>query len=305
MVKYITMRNIRSAFRFIVITLIMTSAAFLLPTKGLPQEWETILNITAFLFGILSGFAITILWTRLSDVRTNLIEENSYLESIFYLSSQYGHKILSDITELIDRYTISTVVNTLSDYDHSQDEFLNLYSYILHKLPNKKGEVDTVKDHMISAMNQIITTREKTLFFSRATLVTYMSGAIYALGIVLIAALFLNKTNSLTSIIITAMLSAVTMLVLVLISDLNKMRLWERLFLETNVNRAFDMLGRKRFYDPWILQQGLMRPKPGEVYRTVDTVDPVGAPKAAAEGRIIVKTWPKKDPLRFLYKKLL
>ena len=95
------MRSVRSILKLVVIIILISLAAFFSPEIGLGAEWDVIITVTAFLFGILSGFAITILWNRLSTVRRNLLEEGGNSVSILLSSRAFETKIYKKIEEAV------------------------------------------------------------------------------------------------------------------------------------------------------------------------------------------------------------
>jgi hypothetical protein len=85
--------------------------------------------------------------------------------------------------------------------------------------------------------------------------------------------------------ILTILLSSIIILVLILINDLNEMRLWLSIFLDSGINQLFDVIGKTRYYDWWLINMHYQTPLPGEKYRMRDR----------KTKKIIEKIAPKSD----------
>jgi ABC-type multidrug transport system fused ATPase/permease subunit len=270
-----------STFIFIAFVILASIFTFYGPELNPGFEITDVFPTTALLFGILSGFTVSILWGRLEKTRGCLTDETGIIYSIYYRSAVFGKTIQNKVSDLIDDYLIATTDAPLEEFNKSQDEFVKLYNYILNLKPSKEHTFE--RGDMLAMLDEDIKNRTHVLFHSMAKLVPYLSYSVYVLGFMLILLIFYMHNYTFASAVITILLSSTVVLVMLLIDDLNKMKLWANIFMEVNLNSIYDVIGKKRYYEEWLMKQGYQSPKPGETYRIRDK-----------SGKIIEKTAPKK-----------
>jgi hypothetical protein len=239
-----------------------------------------IFSATSLLFGILAGFSISILWGRQETVRGVLNSETAILYSIYFRSAILGEKVQKKLAELIDKYLITTLECPLHMFETSRDDFVSIYTYI------RELKVNEVlfwhRNKILEWLEKDFKNRVNTTFHAKTMLVPYLSYSVFLLGSMLLGLIIYMREPTMTSKVITIMLSSVVFLVMLLIRDLNQMKLWENIFIEVGVNQIFDVLGKKRFYNQTLLKLHYQEPKPGETYRTI------------VNGKMIEKTAPAK-----------
>jgi hypothetical protein len=273
----------RSTFVFLAFVIIISIVTFKAPTTPIAFDYEYLFQATSLLFGILSGFSISILWGRQDRIRTVLNNETAMLYAIYYRSAALGKTVQQKLADLIDSYLIPQIDYALSEYESSRASYLNVYSYV-RDLKVSQADKETKSD-MLDLLDENFKNRITTTFHAKTRLVPYLSYSLNLLGVMLLGLIFYVREVSLASKIVTIMLSSIVFLVLILLHDLNEMHLWFNIFLETGINQIFDAIGKKRYYDWWLLKMHYQEPKPGETYRTRDK----------KTGKIYEKTVPKKE----------
>ena len=165
-------------------------------------------------------------------------------------------------------------------FETSRDDFVSIYTYI------RELKVNEVlfwhRNKILEWLEKDFKNRVNTTFHAKTMLVPYLSYSVFLLGSMLLGLIIYMREPTMTSKVITIMLSSVVFLVMLLIRDLNQMKLWENIFIEVGVNQIFDVLGKKRFYNQTLLKLHYQEPKPGETYRTI------------VNGKMIEKTAPAK-----------
>jgi hypothetical protein len=255
----------KSTITFFVSVFIIISAATYLPISKPDFDIGPLFSSVSLLFGILSGFAISILWGRQERVRDSLNDETGILYSIYYRAASIGTDFQKRLADFIDAYLIPQLDYELSEYETSRKSFVDLYNFVLNY--DFKPKDNDSKKRMLELLERNLHNRVITSFHAKAKLVPYLSYSIYILGVILLGLIFSMREVSYVSTVITILLSSTVVLVLLLINDLNEMRLWLNVFLETGINQVFDVIGKKRYYDWWLMNLHYQKPRPGETYR--------------------------------------
>jgi len=256
--------------------------SMVVPATGPSTVTTDALNVSVFLFSILSGFTISILWERLSAVRDALGMETSHLLTIYALSRVFGKNVQKKLADAMDKYVILGLHFPLEMYEKSDKAFMELFKTV-EDLKPRTSKQDLVYEEMIGEMEEMEDSRMVTIYTAKLRLLNYLRFSLIALGAIVVGLLFWTRVPTLESQVLSFSLSLVVVVIYVVIVELNKLQIWEDALFETNVNRFYDLIGKTVFYDLELIQEGRHVPKPGEKYRTHDK-----------GGRIVTRVWPKK-----------
>ena len=275
------MREPRIWLPFVVLLVLLALVSFFGPSHGITDEMSYLLGVASFLFGIFSSFAINHLWTRLDSIRRELNQETATLNSLYDLAEMFGKDYQNKMADLIDKYLIATMEVPLDQYEYSANAYRKICELA------KRADVKTEKQgqaffHMLGLIGIMSETRVKTTFFGKTKLLSYLSLPTFILGGIILILIIYTKSSTILSSILTLLLSAVAVLVMLVVQDLNRLRPWEDVLFEVGVGQTFDLIKRLRYYEPALIESGRQIPRPGEKYRTKDS-----------KNRLVVKTWPK------------
>ncbi len=273
--------RVKLYFTYSIIVAVLAIASYFVIGVGFTELTTTMISVAAFLYGILGGFSITILWNRFSKTREDLNKETAAIRNVWSMSKVFGPKLMNRLAEAIDKYIIATLDNKLSDYIKSEGQFQKIRDVIQGWKVGGNKEEGTYED-ILSNLDSAEASRNSVAYLAQSSLLSYLSASVYVLSGMLVFLMFYTKSGETLSSLLTFAVSSVVALTMVIIRDLNMLRLWEHTLFEVEVGEIFDMIGRLRYYGKSVIDEGRWLPKQGEHYRT----------RASGDGLIVEKVWP-------------
>lgn len=211
-----------------------------------------ILTVTSVLFGFLTGFFISELWSRYTEVRQlQSMRSSNGLNMIKYAEYFYKNKKFeSEFKWLVER---SSIIDEIIEWDEGHIE-IPFYrkiedSFDFIKDKEVKSQKDSIYfDNLLDSYHaysedtvRLDTLGKERLFFSEWVMIILLS------LIITLSVLFLDISSAIYQIIILVF-PAIIVLAISIIYDLDSLK-WskETVSLEPNA-RIFDAIGVKRFY---------------------------------------------------------
>ncbi len=246
--------------------------AFILPTGRDNEAIKTILTITGILYGVIVGFFITYLWNRLERMREFVNTEVSNLSTYYLLSEDLvaysgEQKWLEKQRELIDRYVIEFTKVEWVDY-HKTDPYFNKIIASLREVPPIKTPNEReIYNQMTRILVDTTTARENLFNLGRIKLTKSQWLVLLFLAVILFFAIFYLKTPEIFSIIITAVLAVIDVILLFILYDLNSLTYGETIINFEPYQRVLDAIGKPRFYLKKDIKSGRIVPAKNKEYR--------------------------------------
>ena len=259
--KYIS--AIKGSFIALIIFII---AVILIPGKGSSREVEIILTISTFLFAILSGFFISRLNTRYDQIREALATEDAYWLALYKTGMFFGKNFLNKLRELVDKYIMVSFdfFGHGHYYKHNAVYFHQVYEE-LNKVkipPNSKAM--HMFDDAVNLLKDIEVVRNQNSVLSRERVTKGQWTVLLFLAGIIIFSIFFIKTTQIYSQIITVLLSTVLILVLLILRDLQELKLSGELIVTESGQEIFENIGKLRYYPEVDIKAGTVR-VPGHI----------------------------------------
>jgi len=241
---------------------------FVLINYFLPvYSFETIninlmISIVTFLFGFLITISFSMIWSRISSLKSALAIETGRLVSLFELSKFLGKEFSFRVLQNIDNYT----VNTLRDYVHYEIGRESIYSiYEDVPLMEIKNEVQkNSANSFLYVLGEWETLRETLEYLTRGGLLWTIKFTNYLLASVLVILLFLSRGDVFMNSLFIV-LSTIIVFILLIIEDYEDLRIGDYTYNISNSEQIFDLIGANRYYPKNLL--GRVELEPGKVYR--------------------------------------
>jgi len=229
------------------------TAAYIIPGAGKSDVVTTVLTVAGILFAICIGFFITDLWSRFENIRGSVAIEVSglitYLHFVKILGEFKAHRaFLKKQTELIDKYVKKFISVEWHDYQYTDPEFnaiLDSLKEIKELKTNKESETYSA---ILSVLGFVSDARKKMTILGQDRLSKAEWTVVLSLSITLIFCLFYLKEPTTTSIVFTGLLTSVTLLLLLILQDLDNLSYGEETISFEPYERIFDVIGKPRFY---------------------------------------------------------
>jgi hypothetical protein len=222
---------------------------FLISGRGYDDEVNMALTVSSFMFAILAGFFITRLNIRYDKIVESIAEEDAAWISLYQTSKIIKPSFAKHMADLIDRYYVISY-----DYyiGNSYKATAPIYFQVFDDFSNLKIK-NTIK---INAANQAFLTklqdvegcRNMTSIYVEQKITKGQWMALIALALIMIVCLFTIKSISPFSQLITVLLSTTIVLVLLIIHDLQLIKIaGQEVLLESGLE-VFDFIGKKRYF---------------------------------------------------------
>ncbi|OGY88009.1 MAG: hypothetical protein A2319_02185 [Candidatus Kerfeldbacteria bacterium RIFOXYB2_FULL_38_14] len=221
------------------------------------------LTVSTFLFAILAGFYISRLNSRYSEIRELISNEDAYFFTLFKTAKVYGEKFTNKIIDVIDKYYIVSFENKLDNYYKSTAPYLeNIYA-VLYEIKEKSDE--STYAGMLSILLSIETVRNKNSVIAKEKITKSQWLVLIGLTIIILLCLFYVNTNQIFFQALVIIISAVLILILLTIRDLQNLRLGGKIIpvLESG-QEVLESMGKLRYYNQQLIKSGVME-IPGNV----------------------------------------
>lgn len=222
-------------------------AAFLIPGYGPSNDIEIILTVSTFLFAILVGFYISRLSSRYNKIREFIAIEDAYWIAFFQSTTLYDKKLTNKVKNLIDKYYIEVFDREIIDsYKPTSKYFMQIYNEMA-KL--KKYRNESFFQGMFNCLSIIEENRNKASVLGLEKIAKSQWVIIYLLASIIIFCLFYLKIPAFYSYIITILLSTVLILVILLLRDLQNLRLGGEIPVTESGQEVLESIGKMRYYN--------------------------------------------------------
>lgn len=228
---------------------------------------ETILTVSSFLFAILAGFFISRLNSRYSEIRELISNEDAHFFSLFKTAKVFGEKFSRKVANIIDKYYITTFESELNNYYKNTAPHLASIYDALYKIKEKSD--DSTYASMFSILWSIETTRNKNSVIAKERLTISQWMVLICLSVIILFCLLYINTNQIFFQFLIIIMSAMLVLILLTIRDLQNFRLGGKIMpvLESG-QEVLESMGKLRYYNKKLVDEGTMEiPKGAEKYR--------------------------------------
>lgn len=228
---------------------------------------ETILTVSSFLFAILAGFFISRLNARYNEIRELISNEDAYFFSLFKTAKIFGGKFAGKIADTIDKYYIISFESELDNYYKSTAPHLGNMYEILYEIKEKSD--NSTYAIMLSILSSIETVRNKNSIIAKEKITVSQWMVLVCLTVIILFCLFYLNTNQIFFQFLVVIVSAMLILILLTIRDLQNLRLGGKIMsvLESG-QEVLESMGKLRYYNQKLVDKGIMRiPKGVKKYR--------------------------------------
>jgi hypothetical protein len=232
-----------SFFAFVIFVIVV----IFIPGNGPSEEVKIILTVSTFLLAILSGFFISRLSSRYNEIRSLVASEDGYWLALYKVAELNGKKFTDKIRKKIDQYYVACYdFDVPYAYKSSAPIFLSVYDD-LKKIKNTKKFKGY--SSMIDYLLKIEERRNQTSVLGIEKLTKGQWGVLFLLIGIVLFSLFYLKTDALYSQVVTVLLSTVLILILLILRDLQNLRLSGAAILEESGQEVLDAIGCLRYYN--------------------------------------------------------
>jgi hypothetical protein len=271
---------IKGSFYAFIVFVFITIA---IPGKGPSEDIRTILTVSTFLFAILAGFFLARLNKRYNQIREYVALEDANLLTLYKTSTLSGEKFSNKIRNLLDKYyIISYDYYVAASYKENGAYLFQIYD-ILKTLPSK---FSTVLGALLGQLKKIEENRNNSSALLEEKLTKGQWSILTLLVGIILFCIFSLKTEQIYSHIITILLSTVLILILLVLRDLQNLRLrGGQMIMEESGQEVLEFMGLKRYYNNSYLSE-VKLPHDVKEYR-------IGLHKAGEKFNIVTVKNPK------------
>jgi len=224
------------------------------------------LSVATFLFGIFGAFVMQNRHKRLDELRSTMRKDDANYVALYKLSSVFGEKIQAKLQKLIDDYFMATIDYSLNDYHKSAPAFLKLYDFILSLKP-KTAEQKEAYDKLLGILNSANESRKYTEFLVKNTMFGFKWLTLVGLLAVILFSVFYINNGSIPSIIITVLLATASVMLLLLIRDLDSLYWKEQKWMWDPLQQVFTEMDLLPYYADDIIKTGRVKLEKGAKVR--------------------------------------
>ena len=245
---------------FIISVIIFVLFLFLIPNNLISSDLgNTVLTITAFLFGIIAGFYIVVTTTDYNNVKNILAAETAGWISLYQNVLTYDKPAAEKLVQSIDNYIRSSFDFEIIDYAKSTQVAFADIQKIINNLP-LKNDLSYVYQVIRGINNEIIKARQQLLVLGAKTLSFFQWSILFTLSVLLVFSLYGLRSGQLFFDIVTVAISASVILILFLIRDLD-LYIWnEKTFGYDIFENVLTSLGLLPYYPKESLDKGRVHP---------------------------------------------
>jgi len=211
-----------SAIAFVVFVV----AVIFLPQIESFKGTELVLTISTFLFAILVGFFLSRLNSRFDRMRDLIAKQDADWLSFYEMSIFLGKGFSKKVRELIDRYLITSYDFKLGEaYKQTARPLHNVYKELKElKISNKRNAKD-IFDNAVDKLSEIEEDRNASSVLSLERLTRGQWLVLLILAAIIVFCVFVLLRQEIYSKIITVLLSTILVLILLMMRDLQNLKL--------------------------------------------------------------------------------
>ena len=225
-------------------------------------DLNLMISIVSFLFGFLITISFSMLWGRVSALKSSLAIETGRLVSLFELSKHLGKKFNDKVRQHIDNYTVNTL-RDYTNYDVGRESIYGIYED-LDEMELKTEPQKQAASSFNYILGEFEPLREQLEYLTKGGLLWALKFANYALAIILISLLFLNRGNPFNNWLFV-ILSTVVAFIILIIEDYEALRIGDYTANISNSEQLFDLIGERRYYPRRLLKR--VKLEKGQIYR--------------------------------------
>jgi len=245
-------------------------AVIFLPEREPLQNVELILTVSTFLFAILAGFFLSRLNARYDKIISFISDEDSYWLSFYRASFVIGGKFVDKVRDEMDKYYIAAYDSEVGNYYYKQttqnleNVYMELYKLKL-SASSKDAEVFQV---MLNCLSEIEIARNQSSVSTRERLTAGHWLVLLLLAFIIVFFMFFLDLPQPYSQALTVLLSTVLVLVLLIIRDLQNLKLGGYALSIESGQEVFESIGKLRYYPQSLIKDGTVDiPKNVKKYR--------------------------------------
>lgn len=235
---------------FLVSVVIFTGLLFIIPHALISPEsflGNTVLSISAFLFGLFAGFYILATTTDYNSVKNILAAESagwiSLYENVFIYDTQSAGK-LSLLIDEFERYAFNFEI---IDYAKSTNIKFESISLFMKTLPYKES-MSSVHQNIRTNMDAIVIARQQLTVLGERTLSLFQWAIFLALAVAFILSLYVLDPGGWFFNAITVIISSAVVLIMRLVHDID-LYIWnEQTFGWDVFQNIFRAIGQLPYY---------------------------------------------------------
>lgn len=241
--------------------------SFLYPGGGLEgEDIVTIRNVSSLLFSVLSGFFVAFLLNRFAAIRSLLTRESTMLMEMHKLSQAFGPQFAQRTADRIDAYLIIRFDedNYFRFTAKGRDALFSIFEDLSSIDLGTTQNLTTMHRHFVSTLREAISLRRETIVTGTITVSRLQWCPLLMLALILVTTLFVMKSGSFASSLLTAMLAFAIFLVIFMIKNLSDLKLGGDFLKYETIQRVFEQIGKPRYYPVSHISAGVI---PGDVTR--------------------------------------
>jgi hypothetical protein len=265
------MKYINSTKGSLIVLVIITLLSVFLPQSNAEFDFKTVLTIATFLFAILAGFDLSRMYSRYTNVRQSIAEEDARLLSFYAKSKIYGQPFSNRIKKIIDEYCINFLDYGIWKsegyyYKPTSAQFLQLYSE-MEKI--KKYRHEGTFESMLDDLSYLEAARNRASVFIYAQMTLKRQYFLFLLTLIILLSLFVGiRAENIYSQIITISLSTSLILILLLLRDANNFMIQPKGMGIESKQEVLEFMGLSRYYNKLNQKRGfLFIPEQKKKYR--------------------------------------
>lgn len=219
---------------------------------------ELILTVSTFLFAILAGFFIARLNSRYDKIISYISDEDSYWLSFYRSSLIFGKKFADKVSDIIDEYYRIAFSGEVGNYYYIDNIPVLEKAYREMrgvKLPDSHKSQVTFQN-MLNYLTDIERTRNQSSVLTREKLTGGQWTVLVLLSAIIISCMFLLGLPPIYFEIITVLLSTILVLVLLIIRDLQNLKLGGYALSIESGQEVFELVGKLRYYPEILIKDG-------------------------------------------------
>lgn len=249
---------------------ILILAIIFLPAREHLQNIELILTVSTFLFAILAGFFISRLNSRYDKIISFINDEDSYWLSFYRSSLVIGGKFVDKIRDEIDQYYIAAYDSDVGNYYYKQTarNLENVYKELYKLKLSSSPKAESAFGNMLNYLTAIEIARNQSSVSTRERLTAGHWLILLLLASIIVFCMFFLDLPQPYSQILTVLLSTVLVLVLLIIRDLQNLKLGGYALSIESGQEVFEFIGKLRYYPQFLVNDGTVDiPKSVKEYR--------------------------------------
>jgi len=246
---------------FIIALVFFTFLLFIIPSRFINSEYgSTVLTVSTFLFGIFGGFCVAVTTTDYNNVRALAARETSAWISLYQIMRIYGKKYADGIRPYISRYIIRSFDYDFINYAReTRNDFKPVMEYI-KKVPIILSK-SSIHQNMIDQMVELVAVRQELTALGKRSLSSLEWIVLCILSCIVIITLFGLRGGNIFFDFVTVAISSATVLVLLLIRDIDRY-IWNEASFSFDVfNNVLLNLAELPYYPAEFIASGVVRPK--------------------------------------------